>query len=68
MQGNAWVATMVTHKEHYNNRDINIHKDVIKCYRMLDNNIGQKWPILYSMILNVHTYGLEYKLSLNCPM
>ena len=48
MQGNAWVATMVTHKEHYNNRDINIHKDVIKCYRMLDNNIGQKWPICTS--------------------
>ena len=57
MQGNAWVPTMVSRKEHYNNRDINIHKDVIKCYRMSDNNIGQKWPILYSMIVSIYTYG-----------
>ena len=55
MQGNAWVPTMVSRKEHYNNSDINIHKDGIKCYRMSDNNIGQKWPIC-----NIVQYDHQY--------
>ena len=47
---------MVTCKEHYNNRDINIHEDAKKGYRMRDD-IGKQWPILYSTILTVHTHG-----------